>query len=126
MNATLAAVRAKVTDQGDLTHRKGILVVTAARGPLIDHERHRIRAGDEWRHLPPELWRVFTAMHAQGGRVIPITVLFRRTGGSLPRETNPGASAAARRLGFEFSLIEASGSNSSSIRPGSLIAARFQ
>ena len=47
MNATLAAVRARVVDQGEAANRKDGLFVTALlRGPLIDYERHQIRAGE--------------------------------------------------------------------------------
>jgi hypothetical protein len=88
MNATLAAVRTRVVDQGEPANRKdGLLITAVRRGLPIDYERHQIRAGDEWRHLPPELCRVFTAMRAERGRVIPITALFPETGGSLSRET---------------------------------------
>jgi hypothetical protein len=61
-------------------------------------------------------------MHAQRGRVIPITEL------AVPYLARPSGrfGSGSPDLGFEFSLIEASGSNSSSIRPGSPIAARFQ
>jgi hypothetical protein len=95
-------------------------VTAVRRGPLIDYERHEIRAGDEWRHLPPELWRVFTATHAQRGRVMPITALFPGTVGSLPRETNRALRQRSPDLGFEFLPIEASGSSSPSVRPGAL------
>ena len=38
----------KAADQGELTDRKGSPVVTEARrGPLIDHERPRIHAGED-------------------------------------------------------------------------------
>jgi hypothetical protein len=38
----------KAADQGELTDRKGSPAVTEARrNPLIDHERHRIHAGED-------------------------------------------------------------------------------
>ena len=76
----------------------------ARRGPLIDHECHQIRVGDEWRHLPPELWRVFVTLHAKRGRVVPIGGgLFSRGCRSLPLET---IRRLRRRLvGSRFQII---------------------
>jgi hypothetical protein len=70
MNASLVAVRARVVDQGEAAYRKdGSFVIAVRRGPFIDYERDQIRAGDELRHLRPELWRVFTAPWGRHPRI---------------------------------------------------------